>query len=200
MLLVPEKLLVRPRVDDGLAVADLDDLRREPFDEVPVVRHDDEGPAVILERVEEHVFRIEIEVVRRLVQQQCVGRPKQHAGNSQARALAAGEHARLFVHVVAREQEAAQDVADRGDHVVRGACLEGFVHRQRGVEPRRFVLCEVFHHHLVAGDARAAVGRFLSRQHPHQRRLAGAVRTDKRDAIAALDVEAQVAEHHEVSV
>src|SRR5262249_9766304 len=47
MLLVPEELLVGSRVDDRLAVADLDDLRREPLDEIPIVRHEDERAAVV---------------------------------------------------------------------------------------------------------------------------------------------------------
>ena len=49
-------------------------------------------------------------------------------------------------------------------------------------------------------DALARVGRFLARQHPHQRRLAGAVRADERDAIAALDVQVEVVEDDEVAV
>ena len=42
---------------------------------------------------------------------------------------------------------------------------------------------------------RAAVWRFHTRQHPHHGRLAGAVGTDERQAIPALDVEVRAAEH-----
>src|SRR5262245_4629962 len=52
----------------------------------------------------------------------------------------------------------------------------------------------------MADRPRAAVGRLLSRQHAHQRRLAGTVRTDERDAIATLDVERQVPEDRQRSV
>ena len=38
-------------------------------------------------------------------------------------------------------------------------------------------------------------GVFLAGQHAHQRRLAGAVVADERDAIAALDVQVDVVEH-----
>ena len=41
---------------------------------------------------------------------------------------------------------------------------------------------------------------FLARQHPHQRRLADAVRADQRDAVAALDVQVQVVEDHDIAV
>ena len=49
-------------------------------------------------------------------------------------------------------------------------------------------------------DALARVGRLLARQHPHQRRLADAVRADERDAIAALDVQVEIVEDDEVAV
>src|SRR5262249_7853671 len=69
-LLVPEELAVGPRIDDRSAVTDLDDLGGELFDEVAVVRDDDERAAVVFEGVEENVFRIEIEMVGGLVEQQ----------------------------------------------------------------------------------------------------------------------------------
>src|SRR5687768_6368864 len=47
---------------------------------------------------------------------------------------------------------------------------------------------------------RAAVWRLFARQHSHQRRLTGAVWSDERDAIAALDVEVDVAEDAETVV
>jgi hypothetical protein len=37
VLLVVQELSVGARERDGRAVADLDDLRREPFDEIPIV-------------------------------------------------------------------------------------------------------------------------------------------------------------------
>ncbi len=119
VLLVPEKFRVGPRVDVRFSVPDLDDLRRQLLHEVAVVRDDDEGAAVVLERVEEHILRVEIEMVRRLVEEQRVGRPQEHAGDREPRALATGQHARLLVDIVAREEESAEDVADGWHHVVR---------------------------------------------------------------------------------
>ena len=101
MFLVPEKLRVGARIDHRLAVADLDDLGGQLLDEVAVVRHDDQRAAVVLERVEQDVLRVEIEMVGRLVEQQRVGWPQQHARDREPRALAARQHAGLLVDVVA---------------------------------------------------------------------------------------------------
>ena len=56
-------------------------------------------------------------MVGRLVEQQRVRRTQQHARDGEARALAARQHAHRLVDVVAREEEAAEDVADRRHHV-----------------------------------------------------------------------------------
>src|SRR5262245_20609255 len=89
MFLVPQELVVGAWVDERAAIADLDDLRRQPLDEVAIVRHEDQRAAVVDERVEQHLFRIEIEMVGRLVEQQRVRRAQQHAGDGEPRALAA---------------------------------------------------------------------------------------------------------------
>ena len=134
MLLAPQELRVGARVHDRLAVTDLDDLRRQLLDEIPIVRDEDQRPAVVLERVEEDVLRIEVEVVGRLVEQQRVRRPQQHARDGEPRALAAGQHAGLLVDVVAGKQEPAEDVANRRHHVVGRSRLRAF--RRRSASDR----------------------------------------------------------------
>ena len=112
-------------------VAHLDDLRRELVDEVPVVRDEDQRAPEVRERVEQHVLRVEIEMVGRLVEEQRVRRSQQHAGDGEPRPLAAGQHAGLLVDVVARKQEPAEDIADDRHHPDRRVRLHRFVDRQR---------------------------------------------------------------------
>ena len=181
-------------------MANLDDFVGELFDEIAVVRDDDQRAAVVLERVEQHVLRVEIEVVCRLVEQQGVGRPQEHSRHGQPRAFAAREHAGLLVDLVAREQESAEDVANRRHHVIRRTRRQGLVHRQRRIEAHGFVLRKVLHHDLMAEGPAAAVWRLFAGQHAHQRRLARAVRPDQCDAIAALDVQVHVAEDREIAI
>ena len=101
MFLVPQELLVRSRVDERGPAADLHDFRGEALDEVAIVRHEDQRAAVVDQRVEQDFLRVEIEVVGRLVEQECVGRLEQHARDGEPGPLSARQHAGPLVDVVA---------------------------------------------------------------------------------------------------
>ena len=66
-----------------------------------IVADEDQRAAEVFERLEEHVLRVEIEVVGRLVEQQRVGRAQQHARDRQPGALAPRQHPHRLLHVVA---------------------------------------------------------------------------------------------------
>ena len=161
---------------------------------------EDEGAAERLERFEQDICRVDVQMVRRLVQNQRVRRPQEHARHREARPLAPGEDAYRLVDVVFRKEEAAQDVPDRGHHVHRRSGGERLVDGERRVEPGRFVLREVLRVDPVADGPLAAVGRLRPREHPHEGRLAGAVWTDQGEAVAALDMKIHAAEHANVAV
>ena len=112
LLLPVEEVLVAARVERRLAAADLDHLARELVDEVAVVRDEDQRAAVGRQRLEQDLLRVEVEVVRRLVEQQHVRGLEQHLREREPVALAAREHGDLLVDVVAREQEPAEEGAD----------------------------------------------------------------------------------------
>ena len=95
----------------------------------------------------------------------------------------------FLVDVVAGKQEAAKDVPDGRHHVHGRAARQGLVNGQRWIQPRGFVLGEVLGHDLVAQMPLAAVGGLFSREHAHQRGLAGAVGPTSAMPIAALDVQ-----------
>ena len=198
--LPPQELLVGARVAVRVAAAHLDDPIGQALDEVAVVRDEDQRAAVILERVEQDVLRVEVEMVGRLVEQQRVRRTQQHARHRQPRALAARQHAGLLVDVVAREEESAEDVADGRHHVVGRAGPQRVVDGEIGVEPRRLVLREVLHHHLVSLAPLTRVRRLDAGEHAHQGGLPGPVRSDDRDAVAPLDVQARAPEDDGVAV
>ena len=75
LLLLPvQEVLVPARVERRLPAAHLDDLGRELVDEVAVVGDEDQRAAVVVEGVEQHFLGVEVEVVRRLVEEQEVAR------------------------------------------------------------------------------------------------------------------------------
>src|SRR6266566_6367421 len=92
MFLVPQELFVSAGINEHITMSragDLNYFRSQALDKVSVVRHEHERAAVVDQGVEQHFFRVEIEMVRRFVQQEDIRRTQQHAGDGQARALSA---------------------------------------------------------------------------------------------------------------
>ena len=145
--------------------------------------HDDAGPVV--EELLERAQRVEVEIVRRLVEQQHVGLLDQREQQLQAPALAARQRADRRELRVAVEPELAHqlDVVERGLALVAG---DGVAHALVQVE----VAAELV---VVADLDRAPdLDRALRRLQPagdeiEQRALAGAVGADDADAIARFE-------------
>ena len=94
----PGLLLLEPRgvvalERDAAAAVELEDPAGDVVEEVAVVGDGDHGALVVGEEALEPVDRLGVEVVRRLVEQQQVGRGEQQAAERDAAALAAGERA-----------------------------------------------------------------------------------------------------------
>ncbi len=78
-LFAPEIVFVVAGEDFDLAVADFEDARSQLVDEIAVVRDEDDRAGVFHQRVEQHVFGAQVEVVRRFVEQQEVRGMQQQA-------------------------------------------------------------------------------------------------------------------------
>ena len=79
---------------DAAAAVELEDPAGDVVEEVPVVRDRDDGALVLGEEALEPADRLGVEVVRRLVEQQQVGRREQQPAERDAPPLAAGERRR----------------------------------------------------------------------------------------------------------
>jgi hypothetical protein len=141
--------------------------------------------------VDQHLLRLEVQVVGRLVEHEEVGRVEQHARHHEARLLAARERPDLLVHVVARELERAEQVAQHADRLVREVLLDLLPDRQVRVEQVERLLGEVAHLEARAERTSPASGLERARHHLEQRRLAGAVAAHHAPALAAPDREVQ---------
>src|SRR5207249_4795527 len=154
------------------------------------------------------LLRAWIEAGRRLVEQEQDGCGQQRSRQRHLLLHAPREVLHRIAAAVAREADAAQDLRDlvasvRGAHpvearrvaeVLDGGHLleEGRLDRDTVDEPANGTrLAEG----VVAEDPCAAsVGQEQGRQQPDQRRLAGPVRAQDRDALAAGDVEAHASQ------
>ena len=82
--------------------------------------HQDDGAGVRREVLLEPVDGLDVEVVRRLIEQQHLGRAEQQPGERDAHPPAAGERAEWAAHLVGREAQAGQD---RGGAALGGVRL-----------------------------------------------------------------------------
>src|SRR5204862_405802 len=100
----------RARSRDELLLLHLDDARDELVEEVAVVADDEQRPVEFAQHLLQLLAALEVEVVRRLVEQQevdlVVGQPRE----LQTALLSARERADLAVEVVAREQKTMQQL------------------------------------------------------------------------------------------
>jgi len=120
----------------------------------------------------------EIEMVGRLVQQQDIGRGRQHPGQRGATGLAAGDMRGVFVAV---QPELLQHVT--GLIVVVARVEAGFDIGQRGRKPGKVrLLRQVAYGGAGLHEAAAAVGLDQAGGDLQERRFAGAVTADQADA------------------
>ena len=103
--------IVVARVERDLARVDLGDAVDDPVHEVPVVRRHQERARQRLEEGLEPDDRFDVEVVRRLVEEEDVGTAEQHARHGDAHLPAAGERTHVAVDPLVVEPEAMEDFA-----------------------------------------------------------------------------------------
>ena len=188
-------VVVASRVQDHAPIVHLDHARREPSHERAVVRHHDHGPGILHQRLLQHLLAGDIEMMGGLVEQHEVRGFHQDARQRHPLPLAARQHAAGLEHVVAGEQEVAEQRAQYRTPVGRRDLLQLLEHRRGPGQRLRGVLGEVGEPGVRPGLAHPAAHRELARDHPQQRGLAGAVRAHDRDLVALRDLDGGVREH-----
>ena len=142
---VARRLLAPPDVPragevDRLAALELEHRRRHRLEEPAVVRDEDHAGVDRLQHLLEPLERLDVEVVRRLVEQQQVRLRRERARERRPRQLAAGERAQRAVEVVIGEAEAAHDGRGAVAPVVAAGVLEPRLRLRVAPEDRRVVL------------------------------------------------------------
>ena len=90
----------------------VDDVVGQRADEIDVVADEDERALELVERVGQRVNARQVQVRGRLVHEQQVRRVQQQLHQRQPALLAAAQHLDLLEHIVAAEEETAEQRAD----------------------------------------------------------------------------------------
>ena len=175
-----------------------EDVVADALGEPAVVGDDDERARPAVEQVLERGQRVDVEVVRRLVEQQDVRALHQQPHELEPAALAAGEVAHRRPRAVAAEAEAVAqqrggDLLPVAERRLAADGLERLEHAQVAGDLRR-VLGQQREPHRGAALDRARVRRQLPGEQPQQRRLARAVDADERRAVARTEPPGEVAQ------
>ena len=88
--------IAHARGNAGAGRGKLEHAGREAFDEGAVMRDEHDSPVETAERLEEHVLRMKIEMVRRFVEDQEIQRFEEEAKESETAFLAARKDAHLI--------------------------------------------------------------------------------------------------------
>src|SRR5215210_1439122 len=192
----PRVLLLAPLEPRHLALPlEGEDVRRDPIEEPAIVADHDGAAGEVEQRLLEGAERVDIQVVRRLVEQEHVAPAPQQLREVDSIPLTAGEVADPLLLVGAAEVEPG-DVLARVDlplaeleHVLVPRDLLPHGVRRLQVGPR---LVDVRQLDRVAHPERARVRMLLPRDHPEERRLAGPVRADHADDPARRERERHV--------
>ncbi len=107
-----------------LAAVDLDDLRDDPVHEFAIMRSYDQRALEAAEELLEPDDRLDVEVVRRLVEEERVGPDEEDARERDAHLPAARELADVVVDHVFSEAESGQDLARAGLERVAAELVE----------------------------------------------------------------------------
>ena len=179
-----------------LAGVDVDDLVRQRADEIDIVADENKRALELIQREQQRVNARHVEVRGRFIHEQQVGRIQQQLHQREPAFFSTAQHADFLEHVVAAEQETAEQGADEllGDALRRVERL--FQHGAAGIEHVHAILRVVSGFDVVAEFAFARLRRDVGRENLQQGGFSGAVRPDQHDALPALRLKFQAAINH----
>src|SRR5690606_21918040 len=186
----PDVGIVPVRIERDTSGADLDHVRRHEVDEGAVVADEEDRPRVLAERIAERLDRLEIEMVRRLVEEEDRPSLEEERRERQTRALATAQDLDPLVDVVALEEEGAGHVEDllAQDRWMR-ASLEELEHGEIARDGCIDMLGVVARLEAVSPTKGAIPRRDLARESAQEGRFPLAVVADDRDAFATTNLE-----------
>ena len=194
-------MVARPRRQ--LTAIQLDDPRREALQKRAVVGDEEDRAGILGEKVLEPRNRVDVEVVGRLVEQQDVGLSDERARQEYAAAPPARQRIDddLGIEVKARQHQVDVMLAPPGLVFVEMVRVPFGHHVEHGsLGGERHVLLEARDAQRRLAPDGAGVGRDLAADDFQQRRLAGTVPADERDAFSRLHLQRHAVEQGQMAV
>ncbi len=143
------------------AVFEIPDARGDFVDHVVVVRDEQHGAIVFLQRDIQRVDGFEVEVVRGLVEHQNIRLLQHQPAENHSRGLAAGKRFRRLQRVVAAEKHLAEQPAQLFLRRHRIELVQPLDHRGAFDDGVRVILREIADERVVSPRDRAAIDRKL---------------------------------------
>ena len=181
------ELLIRPAVVRDRAVFKQPDAGGEFLDEVPVVRYEQQRLRIVAQRVLDPLAAGDVEMVRRLVEDEEIDFPAHEHAQPQPGQLAARERRHGLEHILAAKAVGAELVARllrRALALVEHRVEHGALRHGKADDLRQ--VCRA---HGRPALHPAGIRRLFVHDEPQKRRLAGAVVADEGDALAPLHLQ-----------
>ena len=105
----PLQVAVVAQLHGDRSILDHPELGGDGIDEIAVVGDEEDGAFEILQRILEHFLSRNVEMIRRLVEQQQAGVVEHQFGQSHPALLAAAQGPNRFEGIIAAEEQAAEE-------------------------------------------------------------------------------------------
>ena len=179
-----------------LPIPEFVDLVHQSVQEIAVVGNDEQRPVKGLERLLQHVLRLDVHVVGRLVEDQEVVALQHQFRHPEPGPLAAAQHRHALVDVFPAEEERSQDIPQFCADIPHRDPVQGTEDGLLFVEHIFLVLSVVTYVYIMSYFRFAGERLQLAGDRPDQGGLALAVASDQGHFLPALDLHVGVRKDH----
>jgi len=162
--------------------------------------YDDQCAVEIDQSIFQYIFRFQVQVVGRFVEDQQVDRLKKQFDHSQTGALSARKYLHFFVDIVSAEHKSAQQVFGITFQLRRGNVIHRLENSQFFVQKRGLVLGEITDLYIVAECEFTGIIRNLPHNTFYERRFSFPVASYESHLFFSLNGEPRLFEHQMIPV
>ena len=171
----------------------------QSVEELTVVAHDDSGAVECLDGFLQHILRLHVEMVGRLIENQEIHRFEQELDHRQTTALSSTQHLDILLGSFATKHKGTQQIVHLETHLTGSHIVDGLEDGKLLVEQLCLVLCEITNLHVMT-YLEIARKRNLAHDTLHQSRFTLAVLTYECHFLATLDGKGHMVEDGMIAI